>query len=313
MTSVGRATSEDHRLRNDRDLVRTYLDELKWYPLLSRTDEVRLAQLIETGALADQMRAASPPSDPTASAKLEEAAACGRRAREEFAAANLRLVVSIAKRYQHHGVELADLIQEGNVGLMQAVERFDWRRGYKFSTYATWWIRKCVSQAVGDTGAPMRLPRHRREQAKVLADTVEHLERRLGRAPGTRELAIEAGIQMADVVAIRRAAAPVASMSAPIDEDGSELGELVADPGRDVGDAAAASALSVEIDHVLDHLSPSAAAVVRMRYGIGSTCGPRTASEVAAALSISPERVRQIELRALATLRDSLPRVEWAS
>jgi RNA polymerase sigma factor (sigma-70 family) len=308
-----RGDSGDHSGQRDIDLMRVYLDELGWHALLSREDEVRLAKAIEDGEHAaaelEQRRRMSQKRRQA----LQETVEAGGRARKEFIRSNLRLVVSIAKRYQHRGVDLADLVQEGNVGLLHAIERFDWRRGYKFSTYATWWIRKGVAQAVGDSSTTVRLPRHRRDQARALSETAERLERNLGHAPGTRQLADETGMRVADVAAIRRAAAPVVSMSAPIDEDGNELGELVADPSRDVGDVAISAVLPREVEHLLEQLSTSAATVLRMRYGIGSSGGPHSATEVGAALSISPERVRQIEMRALATLRYRLERDSWAS
>ncbi len=299
--------------QGDPDLIRLYLDELGWHALLSRADEVRLAQAIQEGERAKCELEGAHRLSLRRRRALQEAVASGNRARQDFIRSNLRLVVSIAKRYQHRGVELSDLVQEGNIGLMQAIERFDWRRGYKFSTYATWWIRKGVAQAVADCSSTVRLPRHRRDQARELSDTAERLERKLGHSPGTRELADESGIGIADVVAIRRAVAPVLSMSAPIDDDGDELGELVADPSRDVGDVAISSVLPGEIGHLLEQLSASAARVLRLRYGIGSADGPRTAADVGAELSISPERVRQIEARALATLRHRLGRESWAS
>ena len=307
-----RGDSGDHPGQRDIDLMRMYLDELGWHALLLREDEVRLAKAIEEGEHAAAELEQGRRMSRKRRQALHKTVEAGSRARQEFTRSNLRLVVSIAKRYQHRGVDLADLVQEGNVGLLHAIERFDWRRGYKFSTYATWWIRKGVAQAVGDSSS-VRLPRHRRDQARVLSETAERLERHLGHAPGTRELADETGMRVADVVAIRRAAAPVASLSALIDEDGSELGELVADPSRDVGDVAISAVLPGEVGNLLEHLPASAATVLRMRYGIGPSDGPRTAAEVGAALSISAERVRQIEMRAIATLRHRLERSSWAS
>jgi RNA polymerase sigma factor (sigma-70 family) len=242
---------------------------------------------------------------------LEAAVRAGAQARAEFTSANLRLVVSIAKRYQRRGTDLGDLIQEGNVGLVRAVERFDWRRGYKFSTYATWWIRKAVLEAVADA-APVHLPRHRRNQAHVLADASETLERRLGRMPGPRELADAAGLRIDEMATIRLAAARVVSLSAPIDESGTELADLVADPHADPDRQALERLLSGEIETVLSGLSASAARVLRLRYGIGGD-RPRSGAEVASIMHVSPERVRQIELRALASLRRQLSPASWAS
>jgi RNA polymerase sigma factor (sigma-70 family) len=313
MFEYDRTDSGTQPRQGDIDLMRLYLDELGWHPVLSRADEVRLAQTMEEGERAATELKSSKRLSGRNRQMLEQAVESGTRARQEFIRSNLRLVVSIAKRYQHRGVELADLVQEGNIGLMHAIERFDWRRGYKFSTYATWWIRKGVAQAVGDFSSTVRLPRHRRDQARTLSDTADRLERSLGHSPGVQELADETGIRLADVVAIRRAAAPVVSMSAQIDEDGNELGELVADPSVDVGEVAVSAVLPREIEGLLEQLSGSAATVIRLRYGIGSPDGPRTASEVGAVLSISPERVRQIEMRALAMLRHRLRRVSWAS
>ncbi|HVC13968.1 MAG TPA: sigma-70 family RNA polymerase sigma factor [Acidimicrobiales bacterium] len=303
----------DQPRQHEIDLMRVYLDELGWHAVLSRADEVRLAQAIEEGERAARELSSGRRLAARTKRTLEATVADGRRAHQEFIRANLRLVVSIAKRYQHRGVDLADLVQEGNIGLLHAIDRFDWRRGYKFSTYATWWIRKGVAQGVGDSTSVVRLPRHRRDQARELTDTAERLERALGHAPGAQELADETGIRIADVVAIRRAAAPVVSMSAPIDEDGNELGDLVADPSVDVGDVAVTTVLPREVEGLLDQLSASAATVIRLRYGIGSTGGPRTAAQVGTMLKISPERVRQIEMRALASLRHRLGRVSWAS
>ncbi len=313
MSEHDRGGAGEQPRQRDLDLMRLYLDELGWHAILSRAEEVRLAQMIEEGERAARELQARRRLSRRQRQALEESVAVGRRARQDFTRSNLRLVVSIAKRYQHRGVDFSDLVQEGNIGLLHAIERFDWRRGYKFSTYATWWIRKGVAQAVGDFSSPVRLPRHRRDQARALSDTADQLEHTLGHSPGAQELAEETGIRMADVVAIRRASAPVVSMSAPIDEDGNELGELVADPSVDVGDSAVTAVLPREVERLLGHLSASAATVIRLRYGIGSSDGPRSAADVGAALSISPERVRQIEMRALATLRHRLERVSWAS
>ena len=298
--------------RGDVDLLRLYLDELGSYPLIDRSEEVRLAQAIEAGERAREELDRGRSLRPRRRAELRRVVAEGRAAREEFTRANLRLVVSIAKRYQHHGVDLVDLIQDGNMGLIRAIERFDWRRGYKFSTYATWWIRKAVVQSVTDGASSVRLPRQRRDQARALAEATERLEHRLGHPPGPAALAAETGMRQADVVAVRRAAARVVSLSTPVDEDGNELGDLVADPTADTGESAVATTLPREVEQLLEGLSSAAARVLRLRFGIGGD-RPRTAAEVGAMLSISPERVRQIEARALAALRQKVSPLFWAS
>jgi RNA polymerase primary sigma factor len=309
------ATAGHHRRstrHRDGDPFGVYLGEMGEHPLLGKEDEVRLAQAIEAGERAREQLGRCTRCRPSRRAQLEAAVAAGDAARRQFTNANLRLVVSIAKRYQHRGVELADLVQEGNLGLMRAVERFDWRRGYKFSTYATWWIRKSVLEAVADNGSTVRLPRRRRGEASELSMLSEHLERQLGRPPGVTELASAAGMRPADVAAVQRATARPVSLSTPTEADGKELAELVADPDADTAEAATSTLLPEEVDRLLDGLSPAAARVVRLRYGIG-TGRPRTASEVASILSISAERVRQIEARAISALRRRVTPMFWAS
>jgi|GEM_PF-118098 len=303
----GRGTS-----RPEVDLLGAYFGDLGEHALLDKESEVRLAQAIEAGEIAKSKLALRTRRRPGRQATLEATAAAGAEARRQFTNANLRLVVSIAKRYQHRGVDLADLVQEGNVGLMHAVDRFDWRRGYKFSTYATWWIRKSVLEALADNGSSLRLPRRRRGDATELAFAVDRLERRLGRPPGVSELAAEAGMELGDVVAVQRASARPISLSAPIEADGKELGDTVADPDADTADEATSALLPPEIARLLNGLSPAAAHVVRLRFGIG-TGEPRTTSDVAAMLSISPERVRQVEARALQMLRRRIAPTFWAS
>jgi RNA polymerase sigma factor (sigma-70 family) len=290
------------------DLVRLYLDELGSHALLDRDDEVRLAQLIDAGHVAERALSAGTGLTRAERRALEAAVHAGRAARAEFIRANLRLVVSIAKHYQFHGVELADLLQEGNLGLMRAIERFDWRRGFKFSTYATWWIRKAVVQAISDMSSTVRMPRNRRDQARQITEATERLERSTGHLPGTGEIARETGMHPSEVASIRRASARVVSLSAPVDEDGNELVDLVADPHGDVAEVAERSVVATEVERLLGHLSPSSANVLRLRYGLDPGGRQRTAAEVGAMLSISAERVRQIEGRALTRLRQRLPR-----
>lgn len=294
------------------DLLGVYLGEVGSHRLLSKEDEGRLARAMEEGERARKELHAGTSSRRGGHAQLRSAVAAGEEARREFTNANLRLVVSIAKRYQHRGVDLADLVQEGNVGLMRAVERFDWRRGYKFSTYATWWIRKAVLEAVAESGSSVRLPRRRRGEASALTIATERLEHDLGRSPGIGELAAAVGMEPDDVAAVRRATARPVSLSAPTEAEGRELGDLVSDPDADTAEEATGSLLPAEMERLLEGLSPSSARVVRLRFGIGDG-RPRTASEVGATLGVSAERVRQIEARALAVLRRRVTPMFWAS
>jgi RNA polymerase primary sigma factor len=312
MVDIEQAERTESPRRGDLDLLRLYLDEIGWHPLIDRETEGRLAKAIEEGDAARRELAGTPLRSRKRRLQLQRIAETGHAARDEFTNANLRLVVSIAKRHQRRGIDLADLIQEGNIGLMRAIERFDWRRGYKFSTYATWWIRKAVIQAAGEGSSAVRLPRHRRDQARSLAESSFDLEHRLGYRPNSAALASETGIAMADVVAITRASAPLSSLSSPIDEDGNELSDVLADADADTEREATISLLPAEMAEVLAELPPSAARVIRLRYGIGDG-ESRSASQVAAVLSISPERVRQIEMRALTILRRRLRKLDWAS
>jgi len=293
----------------DLDLVRLYLDELGAHALLDRDGEVRLAQLIGVGHEAQRVLSEGRALSHAERRILEAAIEAGQTARAEFIRANLRLVVSMAKHYQFRGVELADLVQEGNLGLMRAIERFDWRRGFKFSTYATWWIRKAVVQAIGDMSSTVRMPRARRDQARQITEASERMERQTGHLPSTAEIAREMGMHPSEVATIRRAAARVVSLSAPVDEDGNELVDLVADPHGDVADAGERPVVAREVERLLEILSPSSANVLRLRYGLDPGGRQRTAAEVGAMLSISPERVRQIEGRALTRLRHRLPAI----
>lgn len=289
-----------------------YLDEVGAHTLLSREDEVRLAQAIEAGTEASRALEAAPRLGSRRRAQLRAAVRAGQRARRTFIEANLRLVVSIAANYQRSGIDLADLIQEGNIALMHAVDRFDWRRGHKFSTYATWWIRKAVAEAAGESSTALHVPRRRRDQARAVAAATRRLEQRLGRYPGRADLAREEGIERADVDAIARALAPRVSLSTPVDEGGTELSDLLADEESNTERDATTAVVPGELAAVIETLSPVAGRVLRMRYGLDGEVA-HSIREVADALSLSPERIRQIEVRALLQLRRQLRDVDWAS
>ena len=284
------------------DTVGRYLSEVGRYPLLDRDGEARLASAVQAGIQAREQL--SQPGGPTAEGRrqLEQTARAGQRAAAEFAAANLRLVVSVARRYQHRGLELADLIQEGNVGLMRAVERFDPGLGFRFSTYATWWIRQAITTAIAGSASTIRLPGHARDKAAALRAAEDGLRQTLGRSPSIEEIAAESRITPGEAQLLQRAIQPTVSLSAPVGEDDTELEDLLAgtDPGpeRIVTDAAR----SAELGQMLSHLTPAQAKVISLRYGLDGT-EPATLADAAAALGISRERARQLEARALAYLR----------
>jgi RNA polymerase sigma factor (sigma-70 family) len=284
------------------DVVGRYLREVGRHPLLDRDDETRLASAVRAGIRAREQL--WQPGELTAECRrqLEHTARAGQRAAAEFASANLRLVVSVARRYQHRGLELADLIQEGNLGLMRAVERFDPGLGFKFSTYAIWWIRQAITKAIAGSASTIRLPVHVRDKATALRAAEDRLQQTLHRSPSIEEIAAESRITLGEAELLQRASKPTVSLSAPVGEDDTELEDLLTgtepDPERVVTDMVQ----SQEIHQMLDHLNPAQAKVISLRYGLDGT-EPATLTDAAAALGISRGRARQLEARALARLR----------
>jgi len=289
--------------RNEEDLVRLYLRDIGRHPLLTKDDEARLARAIEAGSAA-----ASELSVGTATAarrrELRALVRAGTAAERSFVQSNLRLVVSIAKKYQASGLPLLDLIQEGNLGLMHAVEKFDWRKGFKFSTYATWWIRQSITRGVANTGRTIRLPVHAGDTLARLQKERSRLELELGRAPTVTELAAEVELPEDRVVEALLVAAEPASLSEPLRDDGDgELGDLVEDrDAMSTFDAAALALLPDEVERLLAPLDPREREILLLRFGLD--CGePRTLEEVGAHFHLTRERIRQIEARAISKLR----------
>jgi RNA polymerase primary sigma factor len=289
------------------DLVRVYLREIGRVALLTAADEVDLAKRVEAGVFAAErlgLLEPAPSPDPDLRRDLLAVVGDGQRAKQRLIESNLRLVVSIAKRYAGRGLPFLDLIQEGNLGLIRAVEKFDYTRGFKFSTYASWWIRQAVSRAVADQARTIRIPVHMVETVNRILRAQRMLVQTLGRDPSAAEIALQVDLPAERVEEIKRLAMEPVSLHSPVgEEEGSELGDLIED-SESVPPAELVSAglLASHVEAVLTHLGDREREVVRMRYGL--TDGePRTLEEVGRAFGVTRERVRQIEAKSLAKLR----------
>jgi len=294
---------------HDEDLVRLYLADIGQYPLLTKDDEVRLAQTIEVGTDARATLAVGEePNDHILSAtrkrELRRADRAGEEAGRVFVQSNLRLVVSIAKKYQASGVPLLDLIQEGNLGLVHAVEKFDWRKGFKFSTYATWWIRQAITRGIANSGRTIRLPVHAGDNLTRVQKARSRLELKLQRPATLAELATEVEMTTDKVTEVLRFAAEPLSLSQPLGDEGdAELADVVEDRSAESPDEAAARALlAQEVERLLAPLSEREREILRLRYGLDRG-EPRTLEEVGRLFGLTRERIRQIEAKALARLR----------
>ena len=288
------------------DLVRIYLREIGRVPLLTAQDEVELAKSIEAGLFAEEtIRVGCQNGGPRGAevAELAVLAAEGLRAKQRLIEANLRLVVSIAKRYIGRGLVFLDLIQEGNLGLIRAVEKFDYTKGYKFSTYATWWIRQAITRAIADQARTIRIPVHMVETINKMARIQRQMHQDLGREALPEEIAKEMGLSLARVAEIQRIAQEPISLQSPIGEEDSDLGDFIEDADAVVPiEAAAFIMLQEQLDNVLDNLSVREQRIIQLRFGL--TDGhPRTLEEVGREFGVTRERIRQIESKTLAKLR----------
>ena len=287
------------------DPVKDYLKQIGKVPLLNARQEVELAKRIEAGLFAEEKLAGgSGVLRAGRSTDLEQVAEDGRRAKDHLVRANLRLVVSLARRYTGRGMLFLDLIQEGNLGLIRGVEKFDYTRGYKFSTYATWWIRQAITRAMADQCRTIRLPVHMVEAIGSLARVQRQLLQDLGREPTPGELA--AGLDMTPdkVTEVQKYAREPISLHTPLGEDGdSELGDLIEDSEAiQPGEAVSFTLLQEQLHSVLDTLSEREAGVVSIRFGL--TGGqPKTLDEIGKVYGVTRERIRQIESKAMAKLR----------
>jgi RNA polymerase primary sigma factor len=287
------------------DLVRIYLREIGRVPLLTAHDEVELAKAIEAGLFAEEKIQGGIQTQ-CAGARMAELmliAADGIAAKQRLIEANLRLVVSIAKRYIGRGLVFLDLIQEGNLGLIRAVEKFDYTKGYKFSTYATWWIRQAITRAIADQARTIRIPVHMVETINKMARIQRQLHQDLGREATPAEIAAEMGLHPDRVAEIQRIAQEPVSLQSPIGEEDSDLGDFIEDADAVVPmEAAAFIMLQDQLDHVLDNLSIREQRIIQLRFGL--TDGhPRTLEEVGREFGVTRERIRQIESKTLAKLR----------
>ncbi|MCS7179280.1 MAG: sigma-70 family RNA polymerase sigma factor [Anaerolineae bacterium] len=285
------------------DTVGLYLREMARVPLLSLEEETQLAHLIELGREAERVLANNG-TDPVERARLENLVEQARTAREHLIKANTRLVVSIAKKYIGRGVPFLDLIQEGNLGLMKAVEKFDYRRGYRFSTYATWWIRQTISRAVADQSRTIRVPVHMSDRIRRLYRTAQQLEQEYGRPPTPEEIATELDMEPRKVQWMMRVSWRPLSLEHPVgEEEDNELGAFIEDESTPTPPQSAYHKMLAEkIEEVLSTLSPREARILRLRFGLGGSRS-HTLEEVGQKFGLTRERIRQIEGKALRRLR----------
>ncbi|MBI2196109.1 RNA polymerase sigma factor RpoD [Candidatus Daviesbacteria bacterium] len=258
------------------DPVRQYLRDIGKIPLLTAQDEIELAKKAEKNE---------------------------KRARDKLISANLRLVVSIAKKYVGRGMSLLDLIEEGNIGLMRAVDKYDWRRGYKFSTYATWWIRQAITRAIADQARTIRIPVHMVETINRFNRTQRRLMQELGREPTPDEVAKVLGIDENKAREIIKVSQEPTSLETPVgDEEDSHLGDFIADQGLQPDEQATRELLKIHLDEVLDSLSPREKRVLQLRFGLEDG-KQRTLEEVGKEFGVTRERIRQIEAKAIRKLK----------
>ncbi|MBK5287171.1 MAG: RNA polymerase sigma factor RpoD [Acidimicrobiia bacterium] len=290
------------------DPVRMYLKEIGKVPLLTAAQEVSMAKRFEAGLDAvtqlDEAADLSPDLSPERKAGLRAVVRDGELAKSQLTEANLRLVVSIAKRYVGRGMALLDLVQEGNLGLIRAVEKFDYTKGFKFSTYATWWIRQAITRAIADQARTIRIPVHMVETMNKVTRVQRQMLQELGREPTVEEIAEKVELTPDKVREIQRLGQEPVSLEAPVgEEDDSSLGDFVEDPNATAPATAAARAMLTEaIEEALEELNDRERAVVRMRFGLDDG-QVRTLEEVGREFKVTRERIRQIESKTLAKLR----------
>jgi RNA polymerase sigma factor (sigma-70 family) len=293
------------QVAEERDLVGVYLHEISRTPLLDAAHEVDLAKAIEAGLYAEYLLDEEKIPDGVSREDLERVVTEGERAKDLFIRANLRLVVSIARRYVRSGMPMLDLIQEGNTGLVRAVEKFDYVKGFKFSTYATWWIRQAISRAIAQQERTVRLPVHLVEDVNRMRNVARQLTRELGSEPEPEQIAQSLGVPLERVTELMRWSQDTVSLDTPVGDDGdTQLGDLVADSDAPSPEEIVLSALERQrIEGLLNHLDDRSAGIMRARYGLEDG-REHSLTEVATRFSLSRERIRQLEIQALGRLRE---------
>ncbi len=288
------------------DPVKDYLKQIGKVPLLNAAEEVELAMRIEAGLFAEEKLSHMSAAEKSAKLglDLQWVARDGQRAKSHLLGANLRLVVSLAKRYTGRGMQFLDLIQEGNLGLIRAVEKFDYTKGFKFSTYATWWIRQAITRAMADQARTIRIPVHMVEVINKLARVQRQMLQDLGREPTPEELSRELDMTPEKVVEVQKYGREPISLHTPLGEDGdSEFGDLIEDTEAVVpADAVGFTMLQRQLESLLDSLSEREAGVIRMRFGLGDG-QPKTLDQIGDTFGVTRERIRQIESKTMAKLR----------
>jgi RNA polymerase primary sigma factor len=286
------------------DPVKDYLKQIGKVALLNAAEEVELAMRIEAGLFAEDKLATTTNLSKEAERELRWVAKDGQRAKSHLLGANLRLVVSLAKRYTGRGMQFLDLIQEGNLGLIRAVEKFDYTKGFKFSTYATWWIRQAITRAMADQARTIRIPVHMVEVINKLARVQRQMLQDLGREPTPEELSRELDMTPEKVVEVQKYGREPISLHTPLGEDGdSEFGDLIEDTEAVVpADAVGFTMLQKQLESLLDSLSEREAGVIRMRFGLGDGM-PKTLDQIGDTFGVTRERIRQIESKTMAKLR----------
>jgi RNA polymerase sigma factor (sigma-70 family) len=289
----------------ERDLVGVYLHEISRTPLLDAAKEVELSKAIEAGLYAGNLLATDRVPRGAERSELAQLVIEGERAKDLFIRANLRLVVSIARRYVRSGMPMLDLIQEGNTGLVRAVEKFDYERGYKFSTYATWWIRQAISRAIAQQERTVRLPVHLVEDVNRMRNVIRQLTRERGADPQPEQVADALGVSVDRVNELKRWSQDTVSLDTPVGDDGdTNLGDLVADSDEPSPEEVVLSGLERQrIEGLLNHLDDRSAGIMRARYGLEDG-REHSLTEVASRFSLSRERIRQLEIQALGRLRE---------